>query len=242
MTHTIKQGETLWSISKKYYGDGKLWPVIYQDNQTLLNKSPHLIFSGLELSIPDFSHSMCVVPQKQKQLTTNTPSKTQVTAQIGQSYINPSSTEPVNEYNFNVPTYQAGNVLFPKVEIVEKKIFVNHFFIPPDVKIKMECKGSLDIYKKGSLENLKISKNNYEIEIKNEANKYRKDVTNLITEFGGSFKLGKSGKVKDFSIFSSWSTDYWEMKVSLPAAANAVCPTVKYEYETKNIKITQSFY
>jgi hypothetical protein len=43
-THTVKKGDTLWSICEKYYGDPYLWPELWEMNQFITN--PHWISPG----------------------------------------------------------------------------------------------------------------------------------------------------------------------------------------------------
>jgi hypothetical protein len=44
LTHTVVDGDTLWSICEKYYGDPKLWPKLWQLNPFVTN--PHLLHKG----------------------------------------------------------------------------------------------------------------------------------------------------------------------------------------------------
>jgi len=44
LTHTVKKGDTLWSICEKYYGDSDLWPKLWQMNPFITN--PHLLTTG----------------------------------------------------------------------------------------------------------------------------------------------------------------------------------------------------
>lgn len=63
-TYVIKSGDNLWSIARKFYGDGKKWSVIYNANKEIIEKTAksrglkssdngHWIFSGVTLTIPD---------------------------------------------------------------------------------------------------------------------------------------------------------------------------------------------
>ena len=68
-TYTIKSGDTLWAISKKFYGSGSKWQKIYNANKNIIEKTAkarwkaaginrdsqngHWIFPGVKLTIPD---------------------------------------------------------------------------------------------------------------------------------------------------------------------------------------------
>jgi LysM repeat protein len=62
-THTVKKGDTLWAISKKYYGKGSLYTKIYKANKSIIEKTAkkygkksssngHWIYPGTKLTIP----------------------------------------------------------------------------------------------------------------------------------------------------------------------------------------------
>lgn len=51
-TYTVKPGDTLWAIAKKFLGDGKRWREIYNNNTNVIGKDPNLIFPGQVLRIP----------------------------------------------------------------------------------------------------------------------------------------------------------------------------------------------
>lgn len=67
-TYTVKNGDTLWGIAKKFYGSGAKWTVIYNANMEIIEKTAkarwkavginrgsengHWIFPGVKLKIP----------------------------------------------------------------------------------------------------------------------------------------------------------------------------------------------
>ena len=66
-THTVAEGETLWSISEKYYGSGFNWTDISEANNL---ENPGAIEVGQKLSLPDV----------ESKLATTTEVKTAATA------------------------------------------------------------------------------------------------------------------------------------------------------------------
>lgn len=50
-TYTVKSGDCLWNIAKKYYGNGALYTKIYNANKSKI-KNPNLIYPGQVLTIP----------------------------------------------------------------------------------------------------------------------------------------------------------------------------------------------
>lgn len=49
--HTVKKGDTLWGIAKKYYGNGAQYKKIYNANKSKI-KNPDLIYVGQKFLIP----------------------------------------------------------------------------------------------------------------------------------------------------------------------------------------------
>ena len=67
-TYTIKSGDTLWGIAKKFYGNGAKWNTIYTANKDIIEKTAkkygkksssngHWIYPGVKLTIPGASGS-----------------------------------------------------------------------------------------------------------------------------------------------------------------------------------------
>lgn len=50
-THTVKSGDTLWGLAKSYYGNGALYPRIFDANRDKLS-DPNKIRTGQILTIP----------------------------------------------------------------------------------------------------------------------------------------------------------------------------------------------
>lgn len=49
-THTVKRGDTLYGLAKKYYGNGSLYKKIFKANKSI--KNPNLIYDGQVIVIP----------------------------------------------------------------------------------------------------------------------------------------------------------------------------------------------
>ena len=51
-TYTVKSGDSLYNIAKKYYGDGSKYTKIYEANKKIIGSNPNLIKAGQVLTIP----------------------------------------------------------------------------------------------------------------------------------------------------------------------------------------------
>ena len=49
--YTVKRGDCLWNIAKKFYGNGSKYTVIYNANKSKI-KNPNLIYPGQVFWIP----------------------------------------------------------------------------------------------------------------------------------------------------------------------------------------------
>lgn len=51
-TYTVKKGDCLWNIAKKFYGNGSEYIKIYNANKEVIGGNPNLIYAGQVLTIP----------------------------------------------------------------------------------------------------------------------------------------------------------------------------------------------
>lgn len=51
-TYTVKKGDRLWNIAKKFYGSGAKYTVIYNANKKVIGSNPNKIYQGQVLKIP----------------------------------------------------------------------------------------------------------------------------------------------------------------------------------------------
>lgn len=69
-TYTVKKGDCLWNIAKKFYGNGSKYTIIAEANKGKIKK-PNLIYAGMVLTIPDAS--TYTSPSSTKKDTTKKP-------------------------------------------------------------------------------------------------------------------------------------------------------------------------
>lgn len=51
-TYTVKKGDNLWTIAKKFYGSGAQYTKIYEANRSVIGNNPNLIYPGQTFTIP----------------------------------------------------------------------------------------------------------------------------------------------------------------------------------------------
>lgn len=51
-TYTVKKGDNLWTLAKKFYGSGADYTKIYEANKDAIGKNPNLIYPGQTFTIP----------------------------------------------------------------------------------------------------------------------------------------------------------------------------------------------
>ncbi len=51
VTVTVQEGDSLWKIAKKVYGNGNGWKEIYEQNKALIGEDEKLIFPGMDIDV-----------------------------------------------------------------------------------------------------------------------------------------------------------------------------------------------
>lgn len=52
-TYTVKKGDNLWTLAKKFYGNGAQYTKIYEANRGVIGNNPNLIYPGQTFTIPE---------------------------------------------------------------------------------------------------------------------------------------------------------------------------------------------
>jgi len=52
-SYTVRKGDNLWTLAKRYYGDGAMYTKIYEANRGVIGNNPSLIYPGQTLVIPE---------------------------------------------------------------------------------------------------------------------------------------------------------------------------------------------
>lgn len=50
--YTVKKGDSLWAIAKRFYGSGAAWKKIYEANRGVIGGNPNRIYPGQTFTIP----------------------------------------------------------------------------------------------------------------------------------------------------------------------------------------------
>lgn len=88
--YTVKKGDTLWAISKRFVKDPDYWPNLWANNPAIGN--PHLIYPGQKLRIHDGRIEIIAAEEEQPQVETASAAVTDVA--VAES----SEVKPVNVY------------------------------------------------------------------------------------------------------------------------------------------------
>lgn len=97
--HVVDEGESLYAIAQRYYGDGNLWPRLVEANRSRVGEEGHVMV-GAELVIPARQGSPRSIPTTQAPTTQSTR-----TAQA------PRQTTPDNPEQFGTYVVQKGDTL-----------------------------------------------------------------------------------------------------------------------------------
>ena len=70
-TYTVQSGDSLWSITKKFSGNGNNWGSLYVANKAVIGNNPNLIKPGQVLTLPTEWKYVAVSTGSSKKVSTN---------------------------------------------------------------------------------------------------------------------------------------------------------------------------
>ena len=80
-TYTVVEGDSLWNIAKRFYGNGAKYLNIYYANQSIIGNNPSLIYAGQVLTIPDATQDVPVVKTSTKKNTISASTSTDTSSE-----------------------------------------------------------------------------------------------------------------------------------------------------------------
>jgi LysM repeat protein len=78
-TYTVQDGDTLYGIALRYYGNGQDWPKLWSANRSKIS-NPNLIYAGQVLTIPPASEAVTAPDPSTSGLSTSAPSSASTAA------------------------------------------------------------------------------------------------------------------------------------------------------------------